>query len=174
MSGHSKWSTIKHKKAAEDAKKGKAFTRVARQIVIAVQKGASGDPNINPILRMAIEKAREVNMPSDNVRRAINRGLGQGGEGRMEEITYEGYAPFGVGLIIETVTDNRNRTAAEVKNILERSGGSVGGPGSVAYLKNIEPLPTIRLDEPSKERVNRVIEELEELDDVMGVWSNLA
>ena len=173
MSGHSKWSTIKHKKAAEDAKRGKAFTRVSRLIVMAVQKGGSGDPALNPVLRMAIEKAREANMPNDNVRRAIDRGLGKSGEGKMEELSYEGYAPYGVGLIIETVTDNRNRTGGEVKNILEKAGGSIGGPGSVAYLKNITPVPLISLAEEQREKVEKVVDDLLELDDVMDVWSNM-
>ncbi|OGD79699.1 hypothetical protein A2368_03375 [Candidatus Collierbacteria bacterium RIFOXYB1_FULL_49_13] len=173
MSGHSKWSTIKHKKAAEDAKRGKAFTRVSRLIVMAVQKGGSGDPTLNPVLRMAIEKGREVNMPNDNVRRAIDRGLGKSGEGKMEELSYEGYAPYGVGLIIETVTDNRNRIGGEVKNILEKAGGSIGGPGSVAYLKSITPVPLISLSVEQREKVEKVIDSLLELDDVMDVWSNV-
>lgn len=91
----------------------------------------------------------------------------------MEELTYEGYAPYGVGLIIDVVTDNRNRTGGEVKNILEKGGGSIGGPGSVAYLRQITPVPTIPLDESQRERVQRVIDDLEELDDVMEVWSNM-
>lgn len=173
MSGHSHWSTIKSKKAVEDAKKGKSFTRVARLIVIAVQKGASGDPQMNPSLRLALDKAREVNMPNDNIRRAIDKGLGKGGGGRMEEISYEGYGPFGVGFIVETTTDNRNRTGAEIRNIFEKHGGSIGSPGSVSYLKKIEPTPMICLEKDDCEKVLRLYCELDDLDDVMSVWSNL-
>lgn len=173
MSGHSHWSGIKHKKAIEDAKKGKAFTRVAKQIILAVQRGASGDPGMNPTLRLALEKAREVNMPNDNVKRAIDKGLGRGGEGRMEEITYEGYGPFGVGIIVQTVTDNRNRTGSEVRQIFERNGGSIGTPGSVSYLKQIDPTPLISLEESDTGKVQRLLDELDENDDVMEVWSNL-
>lgn len=173
MSGHSHWATTKHKKAVVDAKKGKAFTRVARQIILAVQKGSSGDPNMNPVLRLAIDKAREVNMPNDNVKRAIDKGLGKGGEGRLEEITYEGYGPFGVGIIVATTTDNRNRTGSEIRNMFEKQGGSIGAPGSVAYLQKIDPTPKITLSGSDAERVQSLLDELDEHDDVMEVWSNL-
>ena len=174
MSGHSKWSTIKHKKAVVDAKRGKTFTKVARMITIAVKKGNSGDPATNPTLRLAIDKAREANMPNENIRRAIDRGLGKGSEGKMEEIVYEGYATGGVGVIVSVLTDNRNRTAAEIKNIFDKNGGSLGAPGSVAYLKNIEPTPKIALEGRDKDAVERLIETLDEHDDVVEVWNNLA
>lgn len=174
MSGHSKWSTIKHKKAITDAKKGKAFTKIARLITIAVKNGGSGDPSMNPALRVAMDKAREANMPKDNVTRAIDKGLGKGGSGVIDEIVYEGYGPFGVGIIVKAVTDNRNRTAAEVKNMLEKSGGSLGGPGSVSYMKNLSPLPTIQLEGADQERVLKLLESLDENDDVVEIWSNLA
>lgn len=173
MSGHSKWSTIKHKKALTDAKKGQVFTKIAKQITVAVQQGGSGDPVMNASLRLLVDKARQANMPNDNVRRAIDRGLGKGGEGRLEEIVYEGYGPFGVGIIVSCVTDNRNRTGSEVRNTMEKSGGSIGGPGSVSYLRNIVPMPMISLEEKDKERVLNLIEQLEENDDVVEVWSNL-
>lgn len=173
MSGHSKWATIKHKKAITDAKKGKSFTKIARMITIAAKNGGSGDPSMNPALRLAVEKAREANMPKDNIERAIAKGIGKGESSSLEEIVYEGYGPFGVGFIIKTVTDNRNRTAAEVKNMLEKAGGSLGGPGSVAYLKNIEPVFEIQLEENDCNRVIKLIDDLEEHDDVVDVWTNL-
>ncbi len=174
MSGHSKWSTIKHKKAVVDAKRGKIFTKIARMITMAVKNGSSGDPVMNPALRVAIDKGREANMPKDNIQRAIDRGLGKGGERPLEEIVYEGYGPGGVGIIVSTVTDNRNRTAAEVKNVFEKSGGSLGSPGSVAYLRSITPVPMIQLEKGEAERVSRLLEELDGSDDVIDVWSNLA
>lgn len=174
MSGHSHWSGIKHKKAIEDAKKGKAFTRVGRLIVMAVQRGASGDPEMNPSLRLALEKAREVNMPNDNIKRAIEKGLGKGGANQMEEITYEGYGAFGVGFIVETTTDNRNRTAAEIRKIFEHHNGSISTPGSVAYLQKIQPVPTIALNEEDALKVKNLAEELDDHDDVMNVWHNLS
>lgn len=174
MSGHSKWSTIKHKKAITDAKKGKVFTKIARQIVIAVQQSANGDPVTNPSLRLLVDKARQANMPNDNVRRAIDKGLGKGEGGRLEEVVYEGYGPFGVGIIISCVTDNRNRTGSEVRNTMEKSGGSIGGPGSVSYLKSIQPMPLITLEESDKEKVVNLLDQLDELDDVVEIWSNLA
>ncbi len=174
MSGHSHWAGIKHKKAIEDAKKGKAFTRVARLIVLAVQKGGSGDVSTNPILRLALEKAREVNMPNDNVKRAIDKGLGRGGEKQMEEISYEGYGPFGVGIIVDVATDNRNRTGSEIRNIFERHEGSIAAPGSVSYLKKIDPVPEVSLQGGDRGKVEALLEELDDHEDVMEVWSNLA
>jgi YebC/PmpR family DNA-binding regulatory protein len=133
MSGHSKWSTIKRKKGAEDAKRGKIFTRLAREITMSAREGG-GDPDSNVRLRLAIDKARGANMPKDSIERAINRGSGAGDDGASyEEITYEGYAPKGIALMIECVTDNRNRTVAELRHILSRSGGSLGESGSVAW-----------------------------------------
>ena len=173
MSGHSKWSTIKHKKAATDAHKGKVFTKLASQISIAVRTGG-GDPNGNPSLRLLIDKARSVNMPSDNVRRAIDRGLGKGGAGPVEEITYEGYGVGGVGVMVSVVTDNRNRTGAEIRQIFEHHGGSISGPGSVAYMKNITPVPTISLGGEEKTRVEQLLTALDDHIDVIHVWSNKA
>jgi len=174
MSGHSKWSTIKHKKAVVDAKRGKVFTKIARMITIAVKDGGSGDPGSNPALRLAVDKAREANMPNDNIKRAIDRGLGKGSEGKMEEITYEGYASGGIGVIVKVLTDNRNRTAAEIKNMFEKNGGSLGSPGSVSYLKNISPTPMITLEGSDGQMVERLLDDLDSHDDVVEVWSNLA
>ena len=133
MSGHSKWSTIKRKKGAADAKRGKIFTRLAREIAMSAREGG-GDPGMNVRLRLAIEKAKSSNMPKDSIERAISRGTGEGKDGEtFEQITYEGYAQHGVALMIETVTENRNRTVAELRHILTRSGGSLGETGSVAW-----------------------------------------
>jgi YebC/PmpR family DNA-binding regulatory protein len=133
MSGHSKWSTIKRKKAAADAKRGAIFTRLAREITIATREGG-GDPNTNFALRLAIERARTSNMPKGNIERAINRGTGKDKEGSsLEQIMYEGYAPNGIALMINVVTDNRNRTVAEVRHTLTRAGGSMAEAGSVSW-----------------------------------------
>ncbi len=131
MSGHSKWSTIKRKKSAVDAKRGKLFTKLAREIQIAAREGA--DPEFNIKLRLALEKAKAANMPKDNIERAIRRGAGLEKGEALEEIVYEGYAPNGVALMIYVVTDNRNRAVADVRRILTRSGGNLGENGSVAW-----------------------------------------
>ncbi|MBZ0277858.1 MAG: YebC/PmpR family DNA-binding transcriptional regulator [Anaerolineae bacterium] len=133
MSGHSKWSTIKRKKGAEDAKRGKIFTRIARDIAVAAREGG-GDENSNAKLKLAIAKARASNMPKDNIERAIQRGTG-GGEGDvvLEELTYEGYGPDGVAYLVDVLTDNKNRTLAEVKHAFSRAGGNLAAAGSVAW-----------------------------------------
>ncbi len=133
MSGHSKWHSIKHKKGAEDKKRGKIFTKHAKLIAIAARGG--GDPDMNPSLRMALENARAENMPRENMDRAIKKGTGEGKDAvQMEEIFYEGYGPGGVALYIETLTDNRNRTVTNLKTIISKKGGNLGAAGSVAYL----------------------------------------
>ncbi len=133
MSGHSKWSTIKRKKGATDAKRGQLFTQLARGISMAAREGG-GDPDTNFSLRLAVDKARAANMPKDNIERAIKRGTGEDKDGgSLEKIIYEGYGPQGVALIIETVTDNRNRTVAELRHLLSKAGGSLGEGGSVAW-----------------------------------------
>lgn len=133
MSGHSHWATIKRKKSAADAKKGKVFTRIAREIVIAAREGG-GDPEMNVRLELAIDKAKAANMPKDSIERAIKRGTGEDKEGAdFEEILYEGYASNGVALMIECMTENRNRTVAELRHILSKAGGSMGDPGSVSW-----------------------------------------
>jgi len=146
MSGHSKWSTIKHKKAATDAKKGAVFTRLAREVTIAARQGHSGDPAMNFRLRLIMDKAKAANMPSDNVERAIKKGLGTAGDGIvLEEITYEGYAPGGAAIMLMTLTDNRNRTAAEVRATFSRAGGNLGESGSVAW--NFESKAVVTVDD---------------------------
>lgn len=133
MSGHSHWSTIKRKKGAADAKRGQVFTRHAREIAIAAREGG-GDPETNIQLQYAIDRAKANNMPKDNIERAIKRGTGELKDGsEMEEISYEGYAPHGIAVIVSTVTDNRNRTVSEVRHILTRAGGSMADAGSVAW-----------------------------------------
>jgi YebC/PmpR family DNA-binding regulatory protein len=133
MSGHSHWATIKRKKGAADAKKGKIFTRLAREIVIAVREGG-GDPALNVRLELAMDKAKAANMPKDSIERAIKRGTGDDKEGEdFQEIIYEGYAPHGVALMIECVTENRNRTVAELRHILSKAGGNMADPGSVSW-----------------------------------------
>ena len=136
MSGHNKWSKIKHQKAKTDATKNRVFSRASLAIIAAVKEGGSDDPDLNASLRMAIEEAKKVNMPKDNIKRAIERGTGKGGAGQIEECTYEGYAPGGVALYIECMTDNRNRTAGDVRSTLDKNGGNLGEPGSVAYMFN--------------------------------------
>lgn len=135
MSGHSKWSTIKRKKGAEDAKRGKIFTRLAREIVTAVRDGGGiMDPDSNPRLRLAVDRARAANMPKDNIERAIKKGGGVGDDGvTYDEIVYEGYGPGGVAIIVDAVTDNRNRTLAEVKHAFNRSNGSLATSGAVLW-----------------------------------------
>jgi YebC/PmpR family DNA-binding regulatory protein len=133
MSGHSKWATIKRKKGAADAKRGQVFTRLTREIVMAAREGG-GDPDSNFRLRLAIDKAKAQSMPKDNIDRAVKRASGEGKEGEVyEEVLYEGYAPHGVALIIECVTENRNRTVAEVRHLLTRSGGSMAEIGAVSW-----------------------------------------
>lgn len=133
MSGHSKWSTIKRKKGAADAKRGQLFTRLAREIAIAAREGG-GDPDANFRLRLAIDRARANNMPKDNIERAIARGTGDSKDGSaIEEVYYEGYAPNGIALIIDCVTDNRNRAVADIRHVLTRYGGSMGEGGSVSW-----------------------------------------
>lgn len=134
MSGHSKWSTIKRQKGVTDIKRGQTFTKLANVIAISARAGGSGDPDSNPKLRMALEAARKVNMPKDNVQRAIDRGLGKLPGQAIEEVLYEGFGPGHVAFIVEGVTDNRLRTNQEVKNIFDRAGGNLGGPGSVSYM----------------------------------------
>jgi YebC/PmpR family DNA-binding regulatory protein len=132
MSGHSKWSTIKHKKGAADAKRGKIFTRILKEMTVAARMGG-GDPIGNPRLRAAIAEAKANNMPKDNIERAIKRGTGEIEGVTYEELTYEGYGPGGVALMVETMTDNTNRTTPEIRHIFEKNGGNLGTPGSVRF-----------------------------------------
>ena len=132
MSGHSKWSTIKHKKAITDARRGQLFTRLAREVTVAARAGG-GDPDINFGLRLAIDKARAANMPKDNIERAVKRGTGELKGAELIELTYEGYAPNGVAVLIKVLTDNKNRVVADIRRILTRQGGSLAEAGAVAW-----------------------------------------
>src|SRR5271168_3109120 len=134
MSGHSKWASIKHKKAVVDARRGQQFTKLARAITVAAKEGG-GDPDANAALANAIQKAREASMPKDNIERAIAKGAGTGADGdNIETVVYEGYGPGGVAVLVEAMTDNRNRTGADVRHLFSKHGGNLGEPGSVAYL----------------------------------------
>ena len=132
MSGHSKWHTIKHKKGAADAKRGKVFTRIIKELTVASRNGG-GDPNMNPRLRTIIADAKAVNMPADTIKRAIDKAVGSGEAEQYEEIIYEGYGPGGVAILVEAATDNKNRTAAEVRSIFSKAGGQLAGAGAVAW-----------------------------------------
>jgi YebC/PmpR family DNA-binding regulatory protein len=145
MSGHSKWSTIKRQKGANDAKRGALFTKVAREIAVAARLGG-GDPDANYRLRLAIEKARSVNMPADNIKRTIDKATGGGEADQYEEIVYEGYGPGGVAVLVEAQTDNRNRTAAEVRSMFTKSGGQLAGSGAVAWQFEPRGLITVARD----------------------------
>ena len=143
MSGHSKWATIKHAKGIADAKRGKLFTKFIKEISIAARMGG-GDPNANPRLRQIIIKARAANMPKDNIERAIKKGTGEDGAASYEKLVYEGYAPGGVAVLVEVLTDNHNRAAADVRNIFSKSGGNLGTTGSVSRM--FQRKGTIELD----------------------------
>ena len=150
MSGHSKWSTIKRKKGAADAKRGALFGKLSKAITIAAREGG-GDPDMNPALGMAVQKAKEGNMPNDNIQRAIDKGTGAGADATMiERITYEGYAPGGVAVLVEVLTDNRNRAASDVRYVFSKNGGKLGTTGSVSYLferKGVILVPKDGVDE---------------------------
>jgi len=145
MSGHSKWHTIRRSKGLLDQRRGQLFTKLARDITIAAREGGSGDPDMNFRLRIAVDRARGGNMPADSIQRAIDRGMGKGNESQLEEIYYEGYGPGGVALIIEAATDNRNRTASEVRAAFTKAGCSLGELGSVSWMFDVRGLITIDL-----------------------------
>ena len=150
MSGHSKWSTIKHKKAATDAKRGKIFTKLIKEITVAARLGG-GDPSANPRLRAAIDAAKGQNMPKSNIERAVKKGTGELEGVSYEEITYEGYGPGGVAVLVETITDNRQRTVAEVRHLLSKRGGNMGEPGSVSWVFEKKGLVVIEKDKVDEE-----------------------
>jgi YebC/PmpR family DNA-binding regulatory protein len=151
MSGHSKWSTIKRAKGANDARRGALFTKLARDIALAVQQGGGADPDMNFRLRLAIDKARGNNMPADNIARAIKRGTGDSGEGdHFEEVIYEGYGPGGGAILLQALTSNRNRTAAEVRSTFSRGGGSLGESGCVAWNFETRGVVTVEVDSESR------------------------
>lgn len=178
MSGHSKWNNIQKRKGVQDAKRSKEFTIAARMIIAAVKKNGITDPNENPFLRLALDKARSVNMPGENVKRAIEKGAGKSATGAtLDEIVYEGYGPHGVGFIVQAHTDNKQRTGSEIRNIFARGGGSLAGPGAASFLFSQSegeytvnvPIP---LSSADYERINALSEDLESHDDVDGVWHN--
>src|SRR5471030_2070098 len=142
MSGHSKWHTIKHKKGAADAKRGKMFTRLIKELTVAARAGG-GDPDMNPRLRTIIADAKAANMPADNIKRAIRRGTGEEEGVTYDEVMYEGYAPGGVAIIIETLTDNRNRTVSEVRHTFTKYGGNLGEANSVGWMFEKKGLITV-------------------------------
>ncbi|MCM8830333.1 MAG: YebC/PmpR family DNA-binding transcriptional regulator [Candidatus Omnitrophica bacterium] len=148
MSGHSKWHSIKHKKMATDAKRGKIFTKLIREIMMATKAGG-GNPDTNPRLRMVIDKAKSFNMPNDNIQRAIKKGLGEEGGVQLEQVTYEGYGPGGVAVYVEVLTDNKNRSASEIRAIFSKHNGNLGGAGSVAWIFERKGIISV-----SKEKVN--------------------
>ncbi len=179
MSGHSKWSKVKHQKATTDAVKGREFTKASRAITVAVREGGGvTDPDHNFRLRLAVEKARMVNMPKENIQRAIEKGSSTGGE-QFEQIMYEGYGPGGVALCIESTTDNRQRTVAEVKNLLDRAGGTLAGPGAVAYLFDrcgilVVPKDSRSFDALLEEALTAGATDVIEKDDVFEVYAGVA
>ena len=156
MAGHTKWANIKHRKARQDASRGKVWTKVIREITVAAKDGP--DPNDNPRLRLALEKANSANMPKDTIKRAIEKGSGTGETGSLEEIVFEGYGPVGVAILVETMTDNRNRTVSDVRHAFSKFGGNLGTDGSVAYLFKKLGLIHISKDISDEELMDLVIE----------------
>ena len=146
MSGHSKWAQIRRSKGVNDARRGQLFTRLGREIVVAVREGGSGDTNANFRLRMAVQRARDANMPMDNIERTIKRALGGTEGGNYEEITYEGYGPGGTAILVQTLTENRNRTVAEVRNAFNRNGGNMGENGCVDWLFEAKGVIEVELE----------------------------
>lgn len=177
MSGHSKWKTTKHHKAAVDAKRGKVFGKLAKIISVAARE-KGGDPAMNPRLRIAIETAQKENMPKENIERAIKRGAGEGEGAKLEEIIFEIYGPEGVAIIVEAITDNKNRTLSEIKKMLSQHGAKLAQEGAVrwAFEKSGEKwLPKFPVDLADAERakLEKLFEALDEHDDVQEIYSNI-
>lgn len=173
MSGHSKWSTIKRQKGMADQKRGMTFTKLANIIALAAKEGGSEDPNTNPRLRLALEQARDVNMPKENIQRAVDRGLGRLPGQTFEEIHFEGFGPGKVAFIVEGVTDNKNRSIAEIRNLFERSGGSLGSTGSVLFMFDKKGLVKVKskggsIDDEELELIDAGAEDLELLETEEG------
>jgi YebC/PmpR family DNA-binding regulatory protein len=156
MSGHSKWASIKHKKAAADAKRGKIFTKIIRELSVAARMGG-GDPDANPRLRKAVSDAKSVNMPADNIKRAIMKGTGELEGVTYDEITYEGYGPGGVAILLEVLTDNRNRTVSELRHIFSRNGGNIGESGCVAWMFNRKGYLVVEQSKASEDKLLDII-----------------
>jgi YebC/PmpR family DNA-binding regulatory protein len=155
MSGHSKWATIKHKKGALDAKRGKLFTKLIREMTIAARIGG-GDPGSNPRLRTAVDKAKGANMPADNITRAIKKGTGELEGTTYEDLQLEGYGPGGVAILVEGSTDNRNRTVSEIRHLFTKNGGNLGGAGSVAYMFKPKGVIAIAADKTTEEKLMEI------------------
>jgi YebC/PmpR family DNA-binding regulatory protein len=155
MSGHSKWATIKHKKAALDAKRGKSFTRIIKEIMIAARSG--GDPDMNPRLRTAILAAKAVSMPSDNIKKAIMRGTGELEGGQIEEVMFEGYGPGGAAVLVMVATDNRNRTVSEIRHMFSKNGGNLGEQGSVAWMFERKSQILVPQDKTSEDQLMAIV-----------------
>ncbi|HUO15118.1 MAG TPA: YebC/PmpR family DNA-binding transcriptional regulator [Verrucomicrobiae bacterium] len=170
MSGHSKWATIKHKKGALDAKRGKIFTRLIKEITIAARSG--GDPDGNPRLRTAIAAAKAENMPADNIKRAVQRGTGELPGAVYEEISFEGYGPGGVAIIVEATTDNRNRAVSEIRHIFSKNGGNLGEPNSVRFMFSKKGLIAVPKDAATEEQLMNIVLEAggEDLNDEGDTW----
>ena len=172
MSGHSKWSTIKRQKQSRDLERGKLFSKLAKAISIAAKTGGSHDTDANPKLRVAVETAKIANMPKDNIERAIQRGADAGEN--LEEITYEGFGPGGVAVIVEVATNNRNRTGQEIKNFFERGGGRLAGPNSVSFNFDSKGLLVLKKESGSEDQMLKLIdagvEDLEETGDAIEVY----
>jgi YebC/PmpR family DNA-binding regulatory protein len=166
MSGHSKWSSIKHKKAARDAKRGKVFTKLIKEITIAARLGG-GDLNANPRLRTAVAAAKAQSMPNDNIDRAIKKGTGELGGGQLEQVTYEGYGPGGVALILDVLTDNRNRTVSEIRFLMSKHGGNLGEAGCVAWMFKKRGVITVDRNVANEDRLIELASEAG-ADDVTG------
>jgi len=174
MSGHSKWATIKHKKGALDAKRGKTFTRLIKEITIAA-KGGGGDPDGNPRLRTAIAAAKAENMPADNIKRAIQKGTGELEGTSYEEITFEGYGPGGVAIIIEVLTDNRNRAVSEIRHGFSKNGGNLGEPNSVAWMFSKKGVIVIAKTSADEDKLMEIVLEsgADDLSDEGDSWEIL-
>jgi len=171
MSGHSKWATIKHKKAATDARRGKAFTKIIRELTIAARVGG-GDPNTNPRLRTAISAAKNENMPNDNIERAILRGTGQLEGETLEEVTYEGYGPGGVGMLVQVVTGNRNRAAGEIRHLFSKNGGNMAETGAVGWMFHRKGDIVVPKEQADEEKMMGIVLDAgaEDLRDDGSVW----
>jgi YebC/PmpR family DNA-binding regulatory protein len=155
MSGHSKWATIKHKKAALDAKRGKAFTRIIKEIMIAARQG--GDPDMNPRLRTAVTAAKAVSMPAENIKRAIMRGTGELEGGQIDEIVFEGYGPGGAAVLVKVATDNRNRTVSEIRHVFTKNGGNLGELGSVSWMFERKGQILIEKDKAGEDQLMAIV-----------------
>ncbi|MCM8785283.1 MAG: YebC/PmpR family DNA-binding transcriptional regulator [Candidatus Omnitrophica bacterium] len=156
MSGHSKWHSIKHKKMAMDARKGKIFTKIIRELMVAAKTGGP-NPETNPRLRIAIEKAKSVNMPNDNIQRAIKKGSGEEGGVNYEQVTYEGYGPGGVAIFVEVLTDNKNRSASEIRSIFSRHDGNLAGAGSVSWIFERKGLIIVKKENVEEDKLMGII-----------------